>query len=145
MQNGVAVDHDDLEKPGQHSPQWRNGRKNADDGNQYCVGEPSIPVGLHGQQHVKENHHQQQKEHLLQSGNDNPVCRPLAHVHEIDDGLRGIHRVNQQMDQGVHKGNTEGQEPIADEAAQIVILFAGSQMHELCEIVKHKKEWGQDG
>lgn len=44
------------------------------------------------------------------------------------------------MDDSAYKGNTKRQEPIADKAANIVILFTRSQMCELCEIIKHKKE-----
>ena len=49
------------------------------------------------------------------------------------------------MDEGVGQGNAEGQEPIADEAAGVVVFFAGPQMREFFEILKHEKERGQDG
>lgn len=37
---------------------------------------------------MKKNHNKQQKEHLLQSGNDNSVFSPFTHVYHIDDRLR---------------------------------------------------------
>jgi len=63
---------------------------------------------------MKENHNKQQKEHLLQSGNKNPVFRPLTYIHQIDNGLCGIYGINQQMDDRVDNGNAKRQKNIAD-------------------------------
>lgn len=49
------------------------------------------------------------------------------------------------MDDCVDKGNAKCQDPITDETAEIVIFFACSQVHELCEIIKYKEEWTQNG
>lgn len=89
---------------------------------------------------MKENHHQQQKEHLLDSGDKNPIFRPVAHIHQIDHGLRRIYRVNQQMDQRIDQRDPEGQNAITDQAAEKIIPLACPQVHELCVIVKDKEE-----
>ena len=145
MQNRIAVAHDDLEESGQDRPQRRDRREDADDRNQHNVRQPPIPVRLHGEQHVQKHHDQQQEEHLLQRRDEDPVLGPSAHVHQVDDRLRGVEGVDHKVDQGVDEGDAERQDSIADEAAEVGILLARAQVHELCKVVEHEEEGGQDG
>lgn len=80
---------------------------------------------------MQKHHDQQQEAHLLQCGHQDSVFRPMTHVHQIDHSPGGIGRVNPLMDGCVDQGNAEGQEAIADETAEEVILFAGAQVHQL--------------
>ena len=45
----------------------------------------------------------------------------------------------------VDQGDANSQKTIAEQATEKVILFARAQMHQLCEIIKHKEKWGQNG
>ena len=48
------------------------------------------------------------------------------------------------MDECVENRDAEGQESVAGQAADEVVFFAGTQMHEFCKIVTYKKEGGKD-
>lgn len=84
---------------------------------------------------MQENHDEQQKEYLLQAGDEDAVLRPPAHVHQVDDGLRRVYGVDQHVDDGVDEGNAQRQKAVADQAAEEVIALARAEVHQLCEIV----------
>lgn len=56
MLQGIAVKHDKFEKACQDMPKGCNGCKNTDNRCQYAIGQPTIPIRLHGQQHMKKRH-----------------------------------------------------------------------------------------
>lgn len=131
MQGRIAIQHDQLKKSSQNGAQRRDRRKNADHCYQQRVSQPSNPACLHGQQHMKEDHDKQQKGHLLQSCNEDPVFRPSAHIHQIDHRPCRIDGIAQQVDSCVDKRDDKCQESIADQAAGKVIFLARPQMHQL--------------